>query len=190
MPLLTYALLYPNHLFRSKQLESFTLADTNFIMTNGKLERIQLRERTIWRYWWQLRRIDRRRNSIVCRVVRKDESCKAFSEPQWWRNQPCASWGRNGAANATVNALYNDSSCNDIRLVTIRYPYKPDLLCKITIFSVFRYRKVNNRTHRQIVIFKFSPFELAYLKPLISPTTLNYNRKSYFSINLYTSSSS
>jgi hypothetical protein len=90
----------------------------------------------------------------------------------------------------TVNTLYNDSSYNDIRLITIRYIYKPDLLCKITIFSVFRYHKIDDRTHRQIVISKFSPFELTYLKPLISLITLNYNRKSYFFINFYTSSSS
>jgi hypothetical protein len=48
----------------------------------------------------------------VCRVVRKDESCQAFSEPQWWRNQPCASWGRNGAANAIlVRLLLGPSGC-------------------------------------------------------------------------------
>jgi hypothetical protein len=37
---------------------------------------------------------------------------------------------------ATVNAGYNDSSCNDIRPITIRYACHPDLLYKITIFSV------------------------------------------------------
>jgi hypothetical protein len=49
--------------------------------------------------------MDRRGNSIVCRVVRKDESCEASSEPRWWRNQPCASWGRNRAANAILGGL-------------------------------------------------------------------------------------
>src|SRR2546421_8848040 len=84
----------------------------------------------------------------------------------------------------TVNAGYNDSSCNDIRPITIRYACKPDLLCKITIFSVLRYRKINDRTHRQIVISRF------YSQRLLSPTTLNYNGKYYFFRGFYISFSS
>jgi hypothetical protein len=47
----------------------------------------------------------------------------------------------------TVNAGYNDSRCNDIRSIRIRYACKSILLYKITIFSVFRYRKKNSHTY-------------------------------------------
>jgi hypothetical protein len=65
----------------------------------------------------------------------------------------------------TVNPRYNDSQCNDFRIITMRYAGTVDFMCRITINPVYRYRKDLASNLAGIVISRRAG---SMLKPIIS----------------------